>query len=71
MPQPPGYCERLTLAFIFDSALSLSLELGPDVVEELVEALGWADLGASHDAGWRVAVVHGGRWVRSMSNPSV
>lgn len=49
----------LTLAFVVDAALRLCLELGPNVVEQLVEALGWADLGAPHDAGRRVAVVHG------------
>jgi hypothetical protein len=45
------------LSFIVDAALRFRLELGLDAVEELVEALGWADLGASHDAG-RI-VVHG------------
>lgn len=47
------------LAFVVDTALRLCLELGPDVVEQLVEALGWADLGTPHYAGRWVAVVHG------------
>lgn len=59
--QSPRQCSgSLTLAFVVDAALGLSLELGPDVIEELVEALGRACLGAPHDAGRRVAVVHGG-----------
>jgi hypothetical protein len=45
------------LAFVFDAALGLGLKLGLDAVEKLVEALGRADLGASHDTG-RI-VVHG------------
>ena len=47
----------LTLAFIFDTALGLGLELGLDAVEQLVEALGWAGLGTAHDT--RGIVVHG------------
>jgi hypothetical protein len=51
------------LAFIVDAALRFRLELGPDVVEQVVEALGWADLGAAHDgAGRGVAVIHGRDW---------
>lgn len=45
------------MPFIFDAALRFRLKLGLDVVEKLVEALGWANLGAPHDAG-RI-VVHG------------
>lgn len=50
--------EQLTLAFVVDAALRFGLELGADVVEEVVQALAGAHLGAAHDAG-RVAVVHG------------
>lgn len=49
----------LTLAFIVDAALGFRLKLSPDVIKELIEALAGASLGASHDAGRRVAVVHG------------
>jgi hypothetical protein len=48
------------LAFSIDTALGFRLELGLDTVEQLVEALGWARLRASHDTG-RV-VVHAGGW---------
>ena len=47
--------KTLTLAFIVDAALGLRLELGLDLVKQIVEPLGRADLGASHDAG-RVVV---------------
>lgn len=50
--------QTLTLSFVIDAALGFRLELGLDAVEELIEALGRADLGASHDAG-RI-VVHDG-----------
>jgi hypothetical protein len=49
----------LTLTLVVDTALRLSLKLSPDVVQQLIEALGRPNLGAPHDAGW-VAVVHGG-----------
>jgi hypothetical protein len=47
----------LTLALIVDATLRFRLELGLDLVQQLIESLGRADLGASHDTG-RV-VVHG------------
>jgi hypothetical protein len=50
--------ESLTLAFIVDAPLGLGLELSPDVVEQLVQALRRAHLGPSQCTGWRVAVVH-------------
>jgi hypothetical protein len=43
------------LAFSIDTTLRFRLELGLDAVEQLVEALGWASLRASHDTG-RVVV---------------
>jgi hypothetical protein len=47
------------LAFGIDATLRLGFKLGLDVVEQLIEALGWlVALGASHDTG-RV-VVHAG-----------
>lgn len=49
----------LTLALVVDAALRFRLELGPNVVEQLVQALGWANLGTTQDAGRRVAVIHG------------
>jgi hypothetical protein len=49
--------KTLTLAFIINAALRFRLKLGLDLVQQLVEPLGRADLGASHDTG-RV-VVHG------------
>jgi hypothetical protein len=48
------------LAFGIDAALRLGFEFGLDAVKQLVEALGRASLGASHDTG-RV-VVHAGGW---------
>ena len=48
------------MAFSIDAALGFRFELGLDVVEQLIEALSWASLGASHDTG-RV-VVHAGGW---------
>lgn len=52
-------CARLTLTFGIDTALGLGFELGLDVVEQLVEALGWARLGR-HDRPGRVVVHAGG-----------
>ncbi len=49
------------MAFSIDTTLGFRLELGLDAVEQLVEALGWASLRASHDTG-RV-VVHASGWV--------
>jgi hypothetical protein len=50
--------EALTLALIIDTALGFRLELGLDLVQQIVEPLGRTDRGTtSHDAG-RV-VVHG------------
>jgi hypothetical protein len=54
-----GNRSSLTLALVVDAALRLGLKLGPDVVQQLIEALGWPNLGAPHHAGC-VAVVHGG-----------
>jgi hypothetical protein len=48
------------LAFGIDAALGFGFEFGLDVVEQLIEALSWTSLGASHDTG-RV-VVHAGGW---------
>ena len=48
------------MAFGIDTTLRLRLELGLDAVEQLIEALGWLSLGASHDTG-RI-VVHAGGW---------
>lgn len=50
----------LTLAFVVDAALRLGLKFGLDVVQQLVEALGRANLRAPHHAGWWVSVVHRG-----------
>jgi hypothetical protein len=46
------------LAFVVDAALRLGLEFGPDVVQELIQALAGPALG-HHGAWGRVAVVHG------------
>jgi hypothetical protein len=47
------------LAFGIDATLRLGFKLGLDVVEQLIEALGWlVALGASHDT--RRVVVHAG-----------
>ena len=54
--------KTLTLAFVIDAALRFRLKLGLDAVEELVQALGWARLGAPHDGAGRV-MVHGGGWM--------
>lgn len=47
------------MAFGIDATLRLGFKLGLDVVEQLIEALGWlVALGASHDT--RRVVVHAG-----------
>lgn len=48
----------LTLAFIVNAALRLGFEFGPDVVEQLVQALTGPAL-RHHGARGRVAVIHG------------
>jgi hypothetical protein len=49
----------LTCALIFNAALALALELGADLIQQLVQSLaGGAD--GRHHAARRVAVVHGG-----------
>jgi hypothetical protein len=50
----------LTLAFIIDAALRLGLKLGPDLVQQLIQALAGVDLGAAHHARRWVSVVHRG-----------
>jgi hypothetical protein len=52
--------DALTLAFVVDATLRFRLKLGPDVVEKLIEALGWAGWRAPHDAAGRRVVVHDG-----------
>jgi hypothetical protein len=50
----------LTLTFVVNATLRFRLELSPDVVEKLIEALSWTGWGSPHDAGRWVTVVHDG-----------
>lgn len=53
-------CESsLTLSLKVGTALRLCLKLGPDVVEEVVQALGLAHLGTPHNAGRVAVLIHG------------
>lgn len=54
--------KTLTLAFIVNAALRLGLKLGPDVVEQLVQALAGPAL-RHHGARGRIAVIHGWKLV--------